>query len=88
MRNVQREGQEAAWSMASRGHDMASPAPVNVPKDTQAVTAGLVRMSGRVQYNLRRCAAQYNHLLCSCITNGTISTVPHADRTTSCHKSD
>ena len=61
--------------MASRGHDMASLAPVNIPSHTSS-DSGSVRMIGRVQYHLRRCPAQYNHLLCSCITNGTISTVP------------
>lgn len=74
--------------MAPRGQDLASLAPVNVPKDTRAVTMVHVCVSGGVQGNLRRRPAQDNHPLCSCITNGTISTVPHADGITSCHKRD
>ena len=75
--------------MASGGHGMASLAPVNVPKDAQAVTVGgscAYEWRGSVQSE--EVPAQYSHLLCSCIPNRTVSTVPHADRTTSCHKSD
>lgn len=35
---LKREGQGAAVIMASVGHDMTSLAPVNVLKDTRAVT--------------------------------------------------
>lgn len=41
---LKREGQRAAVIMASVGHDITSLAPVNVLKDTQAVT--VVRVCG------------------------------------------
>lgn len=68
---LKREGQRAAVIMASVGHDITSLAPVNVLKDTQAVTVVrvCVCVGGGDQYSRRQCPAQYNHLIRSCITN-------------------
>lgn len=67
---LKREGQRAAVIMASVGHDITSLAPVNVLKDTQAVTVVRVCVcGGGDQYSRRQCPAQYNHLIRSCITN-------------------
>lgn len=57
---LKREGQRAAVIMASVGHDITSLAPVNVLKDTQAVTVVRVCVwgGGSVQSEAVPCSVQ------------------------------
>lgn len=63
------------------GHHKASLAPGKVLKDTFIVR-------GRGMIILRRCPTQYNHVVCSCLINGTISMVLYATGISSCHITD